>query len=235
MKLYLRNLEPGRDAEFSLEALEKEYTLYLQYTNGEMTSNGKMETFQEIIDARKIIKEFKYGDEKEVLIELNKKELPKLVEKTREIQNAIATINSDMSVMIEHLKNELDTLNELQRKFYLWFKSRGINIDLIKSFIGSDDIQNGDDKYKRLEKDYESLNNQLKVAHKKVVKYKRQVRYKTGHISDKSLEKMADSVRFKSSKIINFDKLGELLGCSGVTAKKVIADRLPYLLDPKDY
>ena len=39
----------------------------------------------------------------------------------------------------------------------------------------------------------------------------------------------------ESSKLINFDKLGKLLGCSGVTAKKVIADRLPYLLDPKDY
>ena len=128
MKLYLRNLEPGRDAEFSLEALEEEYTLTLQFTDGEMTSDGKMNIFQELINARKIIKEFKYGDEKEVLIELNKKELPKLVEKTREIQNAIATINSDMSVMIEHLKNELDTLNELQRKFYLWFKSKDVSV-----------------------------------------------------------------------------------------------------------
>ena len=119
--------------------------------------------------------------------------------------------------------------------FVKWFQEKGIAIDSIESFIGSDDTQNEDDKYKRLEKDYESVNNQLNVANKKVVKYKRQARYKTGHISDKALEKMADSVRFKSSKIINFDKLGELLGCSGVTAKKVIADRLPYLLDPKDY
>ena len=92
MKLYLRNLEPGRDAEFSLEALEEEYTLTLQFTDGEMTSDGKMNIFQELINARKIIKEFKYGDEKEVLIELNKIELSKLVEETREVKNSINTI-----------------------------------------------------------------------------------------------------------------------------------------------
>ena len=92
--------------------------------------------------------------------------------------------------------------------FVKWFQEKGIAIDSIESFIGSDDTQNEDDKYKRLEKDYESVNNQLNVANKKVVKYKRQARYRTGQIIDKELEKMADSVRFKSSKLINFDKLG---------------------------
>ena len=87
----------------------------------------------------------------------------------------------------------------------------------------------------RLNKELESTNNQLNVANKLIVKFKKRIKYKYGQISDEDLENMADSTRFKSSTLVNYKKLGEMLGCSGPTAKKMIADRLPYLLDSKNY
>ena len=98
------------------------------------------------------------------------------------------------------------------------------------------DVDNYDeDEIDRLKKELESTNNQLNVANKIIVKFKKRIKYKFGQISDEDLENMADSTRYKSSTLVNYKKLGEMLGCSGPTAKKTIADRLPYLLDPKNY
>ena len=98
------------------------------------------------------------------------------------------------------------------------------------------DVDNYDeDEIDRLKKELESTNNQLNVANKFIVKFKKRIKYKFGQISDEDLENMADSTRYKSSTLVNYNKLGEMLGCSGPTAKKTLADRLPYLLKPKKY
>jgi hypothetical protein len=107
-------------------------------------------------------------------------------------------------------------------------------VKLLKEMISSSDAGLEDNPRTEFS-DRELLNNELAVAQNKVVKYKKMLRYKTGAISDDELEKMADSTRFKSSQLINYKKLGGLLGCSDVTAKNVITERLPYLLEPKDY
>ena len=102
-------------------------------------------------------------------------------------------------------------------------------------FLKTDDDNHDESEVDRLNKELESTNNQLNVANKLIVKFKKRIKYKYGQISDEDLENMADSTRFKSSTLVNYKKLGEMLGCSGPTSKKMIADRLPYLLDPKNY
>ena len=102
-------------------------------------------------------------------------------------------------------------------------------------FFKTDDDNHDESEVDRLNKELESTNNQLNVANKLIVKFKKRIKYKYGQISDEDLENMADSTRFKSSTLVNYKKLGEMLGCSGPTAKKTLADRLPYLLDQKNY
>ena len=99
-------------------------------------------------------------------------------------------------------------------------------------FLKVDDDNHDENEVDRLNKELESTNNQLNVANKLIVKFKKRIKYKYGQISDEDLENMADSTRYKSSTLVNYQKLGKMLGCSGPTAKKTIADRLPYLLDP---
>ena len=153
------------------------------------------------------------------------------------------TFNDEQVEKAFSLLNEADDkskpfLKEVIDYFYFWYLEFREDFPikwLLKESMQSDDTENEDGEVGRLKRDYESVNNQLNVANKMIIKYKRQARYKTGQTSDKDLEKLADAVRFESSKLINFNKLGDLLGCSGVTAKKAITDRLPYLLQPKDF
>jgi len=122
MKLYLRNLNPLP------ELFTGETILTLECTEGKTNADGEMIIFQKDFDACKIIKDYKDDDEKKLLIELNKREFSKLKKKIKEVDDLINTTNPNESALIEHLNDELTILDELEKQFYSWFKSKNVSV-----------------------------------------------------------------------------------------------------------
>ena len=122
MKLYLRNpnslhtIFTGKDI------------LTLEYIDGRTNDVGELIYFQEDIDACEIIKDYKDNNERELLIELNKREFSKLKKKIKEVDDLINTTNPNESALIDHLKDELTILDSLEKQFYLWFKSKDVSV-----------------------------------------------------------------------------------------------------------
>ena len=122
MKLYLRNpnslhtIFTGKDI------------LTLEYIDGRTNDAGELIYIQEDIDACEIIKDYKDNNERELLIELNKREFSKLKKKIKEVDDLINTTNPNESALIDHLKDELTILDSLEKQFYLWFKSKDVSV-----------------------------------------------------------------------------------------------------------
>ena len=128
MKLYLRNLSQLPEFLSNLGPISGKDILTLKYIDGRTNDDGELIYFKEDIDACEIIKDYKDDDEKELLIELNKREFSKLKKKIKEVDDLINTTNPNESALIDHLNDELTILDELEKQFYSWFKSKNVSV-----------------------------------------------------------------------------------------------------------
>ncbi len=131
MKLYLRNLSQLPEFLSNLGPISGKDILTLEYIDGRTNDAGEWVTFKEDIDACEIIKDYKDNNEKELLIELNKREFPKLKKKIKEVDDLIKTANSNESALIEHYYNKLHILDEFEKEFYPWFENNGVSLDTL--------------------------------------------------------------------------------------------------------
>mgnify|MGYP001290057841 CR=1 FL=1 len=131
MKLYLRNLSQLPEFLSNLGPISGKDILTLEYIDGRTNDAGEWVTFKEDIDACEIIKDYKDNNERELLIELNKREFSKLIKEITKVKDLIKTTNPDKSALIDHYYNKLHILDELEKQFYPWFENNGVSLDTL--------------------------------------------------------------------------------------------------------